>query len=154
RGGGGTMGTSQLRFIRQQGFSARVSDERLYTALMFQPKIVGGVVIIGVCFQNAWVFLGLSSLLWWSAVAPARNVFDAIYNVVVATPRGLPRLGPAPAPRRFAMGMAGTITLIIGSTILLDMSTTAWILEGIFIAAVASVVFGRFCVGSYLFNLL
>ena len=117
---------------------------------MFQPKIVGALAIVGVCFQNARVFLALSALLWWSALAPERNVFDAIYNVVAAAPRGLSRLRPAPAPRRFAMGMAGTITLVIGSALLRAMFTTAWIFEGIFIAAIASVILevsvgGRTC---------
>src|SRR5262249_59585040 len=121
------MRTSQLRFIREQGFAARKPDGRLFAALMFQPRIVAALAVVGTWFQNAWIFLALSALLWCGSLAPTRNVFDAIYNVVVATPLGLPQLGAAPAPRRFAMGMAGTFTLAIGSALLLGMSTTAWI---------------------------
>jgi len=146
------MRTSQLRFIRQQGFTTEDSNECLYAALMLQPKIVGGIVLIGALFQNGWVFLALSASLWWSTLKPTRNVFDAIYNLAVATLRGRPPLGVAPAPRRFAMGMAGTIALIIGLSVLLGAYRTAWICEALFIAAVGAVIFARFCMGAYLFH--
>jgi hypothetical protein len=41
------MRGSQVRFIRQQGFSAPDSNNRLYAALMFQPGIVGCLVLLG-----------------------------------------------------------------------------------------------------------
>jgi hypothetical protein len=146
------MRTSQLRFIRQQGFTSEDSDEYLYAALMVQPKLVGAIVLMGALFQNGWVFLALSASLWWSALQPTRNVFDAIYNLAVAKPRGLPQPAVAPAPRRFAMGMAGTLALIIGFAILLDAYRTAWTCEALFLAAVGAVIFGRFCLGAYLFH--
>jgi hypothetical protein len=146
------MRTSQLRFIRQQGFTTEDSDECLYSALMLQPKIVGGIVLIGALFQNGWVFLALSASLWLSTLKPTRNVFNVIYNLAVAKPRGRPPLGVAPAPRRFAMGMAGTLALIIGFAILLGASRTAWVCETLFIAAVGAVISAGFCLGAYLFH--
>jgi hypothetical protein len=92
-----------------QGFTTPYIDEELYSALMLQPRIVGVIVALGILVQSPLVFLILSSLLLWSAVVPTRNPFGAIYNYVVARPRGFAPLSIAPAPRRFAMSMAGTV---------------------------------------------
>jgi hypothetical protein len=148
------MRTSQLRFIRQQGFTAEDPDERLYAALILQPRIVGGIALVGLLFQNGWLFLALCGSLWWSTLLPRRNAFDAIYNLVVAKPHRLSPLGAVPAPRRFAMGMAGIFALVIGLALLLGAYVTAWIFEGVFIAALGAVFFARFCVGAYLFHTL
>jgi Domain of unknown function (DUF4395) len=67
----------------------------------------------------------LSAVLWWNAIVPTHNLFDAIYNHTVAEPRGLPRLGAAPAPRRFAQGMAGTFALAIAVALMLGATTAA-----------------------------
>jgi hypothetical protein len=76
---------------------------------------------------------------------PHLNPFDALYNYLVVKPKGLPQLGPAPSPRRFgAQAMAGTLILAIGLSLLSGWRTLAWALE-------ALLVFGRFCLGSYLF---
>src|SRR5262245_37736722 len=148
------MRRSRGDFIREQGFPARDSNEHLYSALMFQPRTVGVLAVIGVVLQSPWFFLTLSSILWWGALVPTRNAFDAIYNAVVAKPGGLTQLGAAPAPRRFAMGMAATVSLIIGAALLIGATTAAWILEGLFIVAVLEVILFRFCSGAYLYHLL
>jgi hypothetical protein len=72
----------------------------------------------------------------------------------VAKPRGLPRLGPAPGPRRFAQAMAGTFMLAIGLSLLYSWRTLAWSIEALLLLALAALVFGRFCLGSYIFLLL
>ena len=107
------MRESQFRFIRQQGFAAPPSDNHLYSALMFQPRIIGALVVLGIVYQSSWLFLVLSAVLLWNALVPTHNLFDAIYNHVVADPRGLPRLSAAPAPRRFAQAVAGTLAVAI-----------------------------------------
>jgi Domain of unknown function (DUF4395) len=149
-----TMRESQFRFIRQQGFAATPSDNHLYSALMFQPRIIGFLVVLGIVYQSSWLFLVLSAVLWWNALVPAHNIFDAIYNQAVADPRGLPRLGAAPAPRRFAQGMAGTFALAISVALVLGATTAAWLGEGLFSVALMLLIFGRFCVGSYVFHVL
>jgi Domain of unknown function (DUF4395) len=63
------------------------------------------------------------------------------------------RLSPAPPPRRFAQGMAGTFLLGIGTSLLLGWTTTAYVLEGLLIVAVAALMAG-FCLGSFIFHLL
>jgi hypothetical protein len=148
------MRDSRVRFIRMQGFTTPHVDEALYSALMLQPRIIGVIVAIGVVVQSPLLFLALSAVLLWSALVPTRNPFDAIYNHTVAGPRTLPPLATAPAPRRFAMSMAGTVALTIGIALLGGAAITAWVFEGLFAVAVLQVVFGDVCGAANLFHLL
>ena len=145
------MRESRVTFIRQQGFATQEPTEALYSALMLQPRIIGAVAAIGIIAQSPWLFLTLAAVLWWSALVPALNPFDALYNQAVARPRGLPSLSAAPAPRRFAMGLAGTFALAIGLALLVGAAITAWVLEGLLAIAVLQVVFRDFCAGSNLY---
>src|SRR5262245_14594557 len=120
------MRQSRNWFIRQQGFSASESNDSFYSALMLQPRLIAGLIAIGVLLQSPLLFLGLSAVLLWSALAPTRNPFDAIYNYTVAYRRGLRPLGAAPAPRRFAQGMASTFAIAIAASLFAGAMTTAW----------------------------
>ena len=148
------MRESRVQFIRQQGFATQSADDELYSALMLQPRIVGATVGLGIVVQSPWLFLVLSTALLWSALVPTRNPFDAIYNRAIARPRGLRPLGTAPPPRRFAMGMAGTVALTIGIALLVGAAITAWVFEGLFAVAAVQVVFGDLCGAANLFNLV
>jgi hypothetical protein len=121
---------------------------------MLQPRLVGCLAAVGVLLQSPWLFLALSAALWWSALVPTRNPFDAIYNHVVAYRRGLPPLGTALAPRRFAAGEAGTVALAIAVALGAGATITAWIIEGVLIGGVISSVFADFCLGAYTYHLL
>ena len=147
--------TAKLIFIRQQGFrdaSPKACDYQ-FPALMWQPRAIGILVLVGLALQSWLYFLLLSALLWWNVVLPTLNPFDALYNRAVAKPKGLPQLSPAPAPRRFAQAMAGSFMLGIGLSLLFGWSILAWTLEAILLVALAALIFGRFCLGSYLFLL-
>ena len=85
------MRQSHFRFIRQQGFDGGRRQRGLYSALMLQPRIIGGLVALGMLFQSPWLFLALSAVLLWSTLVPTRNPFDAIYNHLVARPRAFRR---------------------------------------------------------------
>jgi hypothetical protein len=148
--------SAKRNFVEQQGFRDAAADScrHLYPALMFQPKLVGVLVIIGLVLQNGLFFLVFSAVLWWNVFVPDLNPFDALYNKLIAAPRGLPRLTRAPAPRRFSQGMAATFMLAIGATLLLDWHVTAWIIEGLMVVALTALLFGKLCLGSYLFHLL
>ena len=139
------MRDSQLRFIRQQGVTTPNPDRNLYEALMFQPRTIGCLVLLGVLLQQPWLFLILSAVLWWGTFVPTRNVFDALYNRLVALPRGRPRIVVAPRPRRFAQALAATLALAIGTTLLAQATVAAWILEGFFAAGVLAAVFADVC---------
>jgi len=148
--------SSELNFVRQQGFRDASADAGgcLFPALMFQPRMIGIVLVIALVLQSASLFLGLAALLWWNVLLPAYNPFDALYHALIAAPRGLPPLTPAPNPRRFAQGMAATFMLAIGMALYAGWHLAAWIFEGLLIAAFSALIFGKFCLGSYLYHLL
>jgi hypothetical protein len=146
--------TPRVNFVRQQGFvdaDAPVCSAR-YPALMFQPRVVLVLLLVGIVLQAGWYFVGLGAVLAWSALFPRLNPFDALYNAVVARRGDGPRLPPAPAPRRFAQGLAGTLMLIVGVALLAGRHWIAWSAEGFLVVAVAALVFGKFCLGSFLFH--
>src|SRR5262249_18465725 len=91
---------------------------------------------------------------WWNVLVPALNPFDRLYGALIGARRGLPPLTPAPAPRRFAQGMAATFTLVIGTSLLAGWSMLAWVLEALLVVALGALIFGKFCLGSYVFHLL
>jgi hypothetical protein len=150
------MSESRINFIKQQGFEGADAESCnfQYPALMFQPRVVGLLVLTGVVLQAWPVFLMLSAVLWCSAVIPTLNPFDTLYNNVIAARRGVPGLTPAPAPRRFAQAMAATFMLLIGLCLLADLNTPAWVLETFMLVAISALMFGRFCLGSFVFHLL
>ncbi len=145
------MRQSEIQFIRSLGFPTVAPSHRLYVALMFQPRTVATMVALGTVLQSASIFLALAALLWLGTVAPTMNVFDAAYNWIVAYRRGLPSIPIAPAPRRFAQAMAGTMALAIGSALLSNATLTAWVLQGLFMMAATSVVVGRICAPANLY---
>jgi hypothetical protein len=100
------------------------------------------------------MFLVLAGILWWNVLVPRLNPFEALYNEVIAGPRNLPPLTPAPAPRRFAQGMAGMFLGGAGLALLAGQPGLAWTLEGVVAIALGALVLGRFCLGSYLYHLL
>jgi hypothetical protein len=148
--------TVEINFVRQQGFRDASSEACAYQypALMWQPRAIGILVLVGLVLRAWPYFLALSALLWWNVALPELNLFDALYNHLVAKPKGLPRLGRAPGPRRFAQAMAGTFMLAIGLSLLFCWSSLAWALEALLLAALGALIFGGFCLGSYLFLLL
>jgi len=145
---------STADFIRQQGFTTEGCQDGLYSALMFQPRVIAGVVISGVILQSPWLFLALSTILWWSALVPSRNPFDSFFNHVMADPVRLAAMPAAPPPRRFSQAMAGTLALSIAMTLFAGASQAAWLFEGVFVAASMSVVVRRFCLPAYVYHLL
>jgi hypothetical protein len=143
-------------FIRQQGFEDPQSEgcTLQFSALLFQPRLVGLWAFLGVVFQSPVVFLALGATLWWSALAPAWNPFEQIYNATFGSRPGALRLGQDPSPRRFAQGMAATFSLGIGTLLWLQQRLAAYALEAVFLLAIGALVFGGFCLGSFVFHLI
>lgn len=148
--------SAKRNFVEQQGFKnpSTPTCEVQYTALMFQPRVLGVFVLAGLIFQSWVLFLILSAIIWWNVFVPALNPFDAVYNRFIAGPKGLQQLTPAPGPRRFAQGMAATFMLCIGLFILLKWQILAWIFECLLVVALTALIFGRFCLGSYIFHII
>ncbi|HEY7683693.1 MAG TPA: DUF4395 family protein [Gemmatimonadales bacterium] len=148
--------STKLNFVRQQGYpQAQASTcPTQYSALMFQPRVIAILALIGLVSQWPVFFLVLAAVLAWNVILPAWNPFDALYNRLIAIPRGLPLLTPAPPPRRFAQGMACAFMLAIGLSLLAERRVLAWVFEGALVIALSSLVFGKFCLGSYIYHLV
>lgn len=143
-------------FILQQGLPepAPESCSLQYSALQFQPRLVGVILLVAVVLQEPRVFLALAGLLWWSALFPRWNPFDALFNVLRSRRPGGLALSTAPGPRRFAQGMAGTFALAIAICLLVGWKVAAIVFQALLVTAVAALVFGSFCLGSFVFHLL
>src|SRR5215831_19368678 len=101
-------------FILQQGLREPVAGTcpLQYSALLFQPRLVGFWVVLATILRSQLMFFALAVVLWWSALATRLNPFDALYNLTLAHSSGT-NLRPAPAPRRFAQFLAGCFALMI-----------------------------------------
>ncbi len=148
------MQASHVRFIHQQGFSRRIPTPDFYQALMFQPRMIAGLFTIGVLLPTPAYFVALAGLLAWNALLPDRNLFDAIYNRRPGLRPADVRLTAAPAPRRFAQGVASTLSFVIAIALFVKATPIAWGIETLFAAALIALVFGRFCVGSAIYYLI
>ena len=143
-------------FMKQQGFVEEpdfVCDMH-FAGLYFQPRLVGLLVVAAIVLQSPIFFFVLSAILWWNVAFPKWNPFEMFYNRVIAAPRGKPLLAPAPAPRAFAQGMAAAFMLLAGAALLGGWMIVAWILEAVLVIAFASLLFGKFCLGAYVYHLL
>jgi Domain of unknown function (DUF4395) len=142
--------------MKQQGFpeEAALTCDMHFAGLYFQPRIVASLIVVGIIFQSPVLFLALSTVLWWNVVVSALNPFEIFYNRVIAAPRGKTLLPPAPGPRRFAQGMAAAMMLIIAGALLQGWMVTAWVFEGLIVAAFGALLFGKFCLGAYIYHLL
>lgn len=148
--------TLKRNFILQQGFPEppAPSCSVQYSGLLFQPRVVGLVVLVAVALQEPRIFLALAAVLWWSALVPRLNPFEALYNRTLARRPGGIALPRAPGPRRFAQGMAGTFALAIGISLALGWKVIALALQSLLIVALGALVLGGFCLGSFIFHLL
>jgi hypothetical protein len=149
-------------FMKQQGFAAEPPDacDMHFQGLYFQPRIVFPAVILAILLQlvsvpaAAWLHLALSAVLWWNTLLPARNPFELAYNRWMARPMGRLPLVPAPGPRRMAQGMAAAFNLGAGLALLYGMAPLAWVLQAMLVVAFSALLFGRFCLGAYVYHLL
>lgn len=145
-----------LNFMRQQGFPAEPSDacNMHFAGLYFQPRIMFTLVLIATLLQSAAMFLALSAILWWNVLVPAWNPFELAYNRLIAPRRGSGPLAPAPGPRRFAQGMAAAFQLAAGVLLLAGQAPAAYVFEAGLVVAFSLLLFGKFCLGAYVFHVL
>ena len=143
-------------FIVQQGLPEPPAEScpLQYSGLLFQPRILGPTVLVAALIQEPVPFALLAALLWWNALVPRLNPFDALYDRTVARRAGRVTLPPAPGPRRFAQGVAGTVSLAIAEALFEGWRAAALGLEVFLLVAIAALVFGGLCLGSFLFHLL
>jgi len=142
--------------MQQQGFIE--SDENKakthFKALLWQPGIIASAIVVGMILQNAWIFLAISSILWLNALLPRLNPFERLYDITLGKKRYEGKLPPAPAPRRFMQGMAAMMNLIVALALLGNQSVVAIIFQIFLVIAFGVLLFGKFCLGAYLYHLL
>ena len=145
----------KTNFVLQQGLDAPPAEScsTTYSALQLQPRAVAAAVLGASLKQSPAAFASLAAVLWWSAILPRWNPFDATYNALFARSSGF-RLQPAPPPRRFAQFLAGVFSIVIAALLAARMRRAAIVVECLFLVAIGALVFGGFCAGSYLFHLL
>jgi hypothetical protein len=147
---------AESRFILSQGFTepAPESCGLHFAALQFQPRVIGILLVAGIILQSVAslpsvaLFVMLGTVLCWGALLPDANVFEWAYNLT--SPRS--RLTRAPAPRRFAQGLAGVMALAIAAFLYMHWMLAAIVVELLLLAAVAGVLFAKFCFGSWLYQ--
>jgi hypothetical protein len=149
--------------MKQQGFADEPPQlcDMHFAGLYFQPRIVFSVLLTGIAFDlGGWrptaslIFLATGMVLSWNVLLPRLNPFEMVFNRFLAEPRGRPFLTPAPAPRRFAQGMAATLFLGAAGGLLLGALLLARTLEGLLAVAFVALLFGRFCLGAYVYHVL
>ena len=149
-------------FMKQQGFAEEPPDAcgTHFEGLSFQPRIVFPIVVVAILLQlvsiqlSAGLHFAISAVLAWNTLAPAFNPFELAYNRWVARPKGRLELVPAPGPRRMAQGMAAAFNVGAGLALLLGMMPLAWVLQALLVVAFSALLFGKFCLGAYLYHLL
>ncbi len=153
---------SVTNFMRQQGFAQEPADacNMHFSGLYFQPRIVFPMVLVAIALQlvslpgSAGLHLAISLVLFWNALVPGLNPFELAYNSWMALPQGRPGLVPAPGPRRFAQGMAAAFNLGAAFALLAGWLSLAWVLQALLVIAFSALLFGRFCLGAYLYHQL
>lgn len=149
-------------FMRQQGFAEEPPDacNMHFEGLYFQPRIVFPTVIVAILLQwvsipaSAGLHFAISAVLWWNTLVPALNPFEQAYNRWIAGPRGRTTLVPAPGPRRMAQGMAAAFNLGAGLALVYGMMPLAWVLQAMLVVAFSALLFGKFCLGAYVYHLI
>jgi hypothetical protein len=143
-------------FMRQQGFPDEPDEmcDMHFEGLYFQPRIVFPTVLVGIVLQSVPVFLALGAVLLWNTLLPERNPFESAYNRFVAPRRGTALLTAAPMPRRFAQGMAAAFLLGAAACLMAGLDTLSWVFQGFLVVAFSALLFGRFCLGAYVYHLL
>ena len=143
-------------FILQQGLPSEspVACSTLAGALLFQPRVIGVLVVVLTVLQYAPGFFSLAAVLWWSALVPPLNPFEAVYRALARRNPDAAALPMAAPPRRFAQAVAGTTAALIGLSIIRGQWVAAYALEAFLLLALAALAFGRFCFGSFFYYLL
>jgi hypothetical protein len=150
------MSSTIDRFMAQQGFGDEESSRRRwhFLALQFQPAALALLVLMGIVSQSPALFFLLAAVLVWNVALPQLNLFERLYDWVVAIPMSKPKLESAPPPRLFAQGMAATFMVLIGLSLAMGWIVAAWVFEAFLVVALVALIAGRFCMGSYIFHIL
>jgi hypothetical protein len=147
---------AELNMMRQQGFltADQESCDFNVAGTLFQPRIVFPLVLLATLLDSPRLFLGITGVLAWNALLPRWNPFERAYNGLFARPFGRPPVPPAPAPRRFAQAMAAAFTAGAALSSYAGAVLAACVFEAALVVAFGALLFGRFCLGAYVYHVL
>jgi hypothetical protein len=147
---------AKQRFMQQQGFQQEEAGKLRthFRALLFQPSIVGSTMVIAIILRSRALFFALGAILVWNVIFPQWNPFERFYDWAADRKKGQERLSPAPAPRRFAQGMAAAFMLAAGLALSFGWFTVAYVFEVFLVVAFTALLGGKFCLGAYVYHLL
>lgn len=150
------MGSVVDRFMEQQGFLGEEPFQRRwhFRALQFQPAVLALLVIVAIVLQSEALFFLLAAVLIWNVIMPHLNVFERFYDRAIGRRLSRPRLEPAPAPRRFAQGMAATFMVLTGLSLATNWLILAYVFEVFLLVAFIALLAGKFCMGAYIYHTL
>jgi hypothetical protein len=142
--------------MEQQGFPAAEGSRRRshFRALLFQPSIVGPLMVLAIILQSRILFFALAAVLTWNVVFPRWNPFERFYDWAIGSRQGNPKLPPAPSPRRFAQGMAAAFMITTGLCLTFDWQIATYVFEVFLVIAFSALLGGKFCLGAYIFHVL
>lgn len=142
--------------MMQQGFNADRSNktEKHFDLLLFQPVTVGSLIIVAIVLQSSILFLILGGILWLNTILPGLNPFERFLDLVNRRSEKYVKLPPAPAPRRFMQGMAGTLMLLAAASMVNGYTQLAYAFQAFIAVAFSLLLFGKFCVGAYIYHVI
>jgi len=141
--------------LNLQGYSG-LSDEtkrQIDLAQRFKPAVCAAVAVVALVTQSLPVALLGVLLGYWAAFFPYHPV-DVLYRGVLQPLLRAPDLGPDPAPRRFACGMAATLLLIGALGWAAGLTVVGQVFVGMTAIALLALVVADFCSGSFVYWLV
>ena len=150
-------------FMKQQGFAAEPPDacDMHFEGLYFQPRIVFPAVIVAILLQlvsvpaSAGLHLALSAVLWWNTLLPALQSLRARLQPLGGAAEGAP--GPRPRPGPPADGSGHGRDLQPRGRPRpppRDDAPRLGAARPCLVAGFSALLFGRFCLGAYVYHLL
>ena len=93
------MMRSREQFIREQGFGDVGAEPSLYQALMFQPRAVGVLLVIGTAMQSGWLLEVLFGAGGGAVVFTRFCAGALLYRAVAARRAGVHMVARQPVKR-------------------------------------------------------
>lgn len=148
--------TTEYKFLQQQGYPEIEQEDpgAQFRPLQFQPAIVSTLMLLAIALQSPGIFFAVGAVLWINVFFPGMNIFELFFNRFLADRLNLRKIYPAPNPRRFAQGMAAMFMSIAGTGIMAGWHTIAYASQTFIVIAFSLLLFGKFCLGAYIYQLL
>ena len=148
-----TLGNWTKSVLSMQGFAcdtdpalAAVAPWLRWTPLLSTAMIIAGTVLRSPAILWTFAVVALCGAAGW-------HPFDALFNHAVRPVVKVPQLPANPAPRRFAMALAGVWGGLAGVCFARGWSAGGLVAGGLLTVAAITVATSQFCLGSWVWRL-